>query len=70
MVATEEFSLVRFKGDREKAAGTYAGVPDPLTAEDVADCVAWAVTRPAHVNIDRIDVKPRVQAAAYKVHRV
>lgn len=70
LVETAEFALVRFKGDAEKAAKTYAGVPDPLTAEDVADCVAWAVTRPAHVNIDRIDVKPRVQAAAHKVHRV
>ncbi len=70
MVATEEFSLVRFKGDAAKAAKTYEGVPGPLTAEDVADCIAWAVTRPAHVNIDRIDVKPRAQAAAHKVHRV
>jgi NADP-dependent 3-hydroxy acid dehydrogenase YdfG len=70
MVHTDEFSLVRFKGDEEKAAKTYAGVSDPLTAEDIADCVAWAVTRPAHVNIDRIDVKPRAQAAAHKVHRV
>ena len=70
MVATEEFSLVRFKGDAEKAARTYEGVSHPLTADDVADCVAWAVTRPAHVNIDRIDVKPRAQAAAHKVHRV
>jgi NADP-dependent 3-hydroxy acid dehydrogenase YdfG len=70
LVATEEFSLVRFKGDAEKAAKTYEGVPEPLTAEDIADCVAWAVTRPAHVNIDRIDVKPRAQAAAHKVHRV
>jgi NADP-dependent 3-hydroxy acid dehydrogenase YdfG len=70
MVRTEEFSLVRFRGDADKADRTYAGVPDPLTAEDVADCVAWAVTRPAHVNIDRIDVQPRVQAAPYKIHRV
>jgi NADP-dependent 3-hydroxy acid dehydrogenase YdfG len=70
MVATEEFSLVRFKGDAEKAAKTYEGVAEPLTAEDIADCVAWAVTRPAHVNVDRIDVKPRAQAAAHKVHRV
>lgn len=70
MVRTDEFSLVRFKGDAERAAKTYEGVPDPLTAEDVADCIAWAVTRPAHVNIDRIDVKPRAQAAAHKVHRI
>jgi NADP-dependent 3-hydroxy acid dehydrogenase YdfG len=70
MVATEEFALVRFKGDAERAAKTYEGVAEPLTAEDVADCVAWAVTRPEHVNIDRIDVKPRAQAAPHKVHRV
>ncbi|MFF5260213.1 SDR family NAD(P)-dependent oxidoreductase [Actinomadura viridis] len=69
MVKTEEFSLVRFHGDAEKAAKTYEGVPEPLVAEDVADCVAWAVTRPPHVNIDRIDVQPRVQAAPYKLHR-
>ncbi|MFC9973655.1 SDR family NAD(P)-dependent oxidoreductase [Spirillospora sp. NPDC127200] len=70
LVKTEEFSLVRFKGDEEKAAKPYEGVPEPLVADDVADCVAWAVTRPAHVNIDRIDVQPRVQAAPYKLHRV
>jgi NADP-dependent 3-hydroxy acid dehydrogenase YdfG len=70
LVHTEEFSLVRFRGDDSKAAKPYEGVPDPLTADDVADCVAWAVTRPAHVNIDRIDVQPRVQAAPYKIHRV
>jgi NADP-dependent 3-hydroxy acid dehydrogenase YdfG len=69
LVHTEEFSLVRFRGDAERAAKPYAGVPEPLVAEDVADCVAWAVTRPAHVNIDRIDVQPRVQAAPYKIHR-
>lgn len=69
LVKTEEFSLVRFKGDAEKAAKPYEGVPEPLVAEDVADCVAWAVTRPPHVNIDRIDVQPRVQAAPYKLHR-
>ncbi|WP_067475914.1 SDR family NAD(P)-dependent oxidoreductase [Actinomadura hibisca] len=70
LVKTEEFSLVRFKGDEAKAAKPYEGVPEPLVADDVADCVAWAVTRPAHVNIDRIDVQPRVQAAPYKLHRV
>jgi NADP-dependent 3-hydroxy acid dehydrogenase YdfG len=69
LVHTEEFSLVRFRGDAERAAKPYEGVPEPLVAEDVADCVAWAVTRPPHVNIDRIDVQPRVQAAPYKLHR-
>jgi NADP-dependent 3-hydroxy acid dehydrogenase YdfG len=70
LVKTEEFSVVRFRGDAEKAAKVYEGVPEPLTADDVADCIAWAATRPSHVNIDRIDLKPRVQAAPYKVHRV
>lgn len=69
LVKTEEFSLVRFAGDAEKAAKPYEGVPEPLVAEDVADCVAWAVTRPPHVNIDRIDVQPRVQAAPHRLHR-
>jgi NADP-dependent 3-hydroxy acid dehydrogenase YdfG len=70
LVRTEEFSLVRFHGDAERAAKAYEGVPDPLTADDVADCIAWAVTRPSHVNIDRIDVQPRVQATPYKLHRI
>jgi NADP-dependent 3-hydroxy acid dehydrogenase YdfG len=70
MVRTAEFALVRFKGDAERADDTYAGVAEPLVADDVADCVAWAVTRPAHVNIDRIDVQPRAQAAPHKVHKV
>jgi NADP-dependent 3-hydroxy acid dehydrogenase YdfG len=70
MVATEEFSLTRFGGDADRAAKVYAGVPDPLTAEDIADCVAWVAGRPAHVNIDRMTVRPRAQAAQHKVHRV
>ncbi|TYK43779.1 SDR family NAD(P)-dependent oxidoreductase [Actinomadura decatromicini] len=69
LVKTEEFSLVRFHGDAERAAKPYEGVPEPLVADDVADCVAWAVTRPPHVNIDRIDVQPRVQAAPHRLHR-
>ena len=70
MVRTDEFSLVRFDGDREKAEAVYAGVPDPLVAEDVADAVAWIVTRPSHVNIDEMVIRPRAQAAQHKVHRV
>jgi NADP-dependent 3-hydroxy acid dehydrogenase YdfG len=70
MVATEEFSLVRFGGDQARADAVYAGVPDPLTADDIADCVAWIVTRPAHVNVDLMVVRPRAQAASHKVHRV
>jgi NADP-dependent 3-hydroxy acid dehydrogenase YdfG len=69
MVQTEEFSLVRLRGDAEAAAKVYAGVPDPLSADDVADCIAFVVTRPAHVNIDLLVVKPLAQAAPHKVHR-
>ncbi|MFH9602314.1 SDR family NAD(P)-dependent oxidoreductase [Streptomyces rochei] len=69
MVKTDEFALTRFSGDEEKAAKVYAGVPDPLTADDVADTITWAVTRPAHVNIDLLVVRPRAQASNTKVHR-
>ena len=68
MVETE-FSVVRFGGDAERAEKVYAGLT-PLTADDVADCVAFAVTRPSHVNIDQIVVKPRAQATAMIAHRV
>ncbi len=60
-VATEEFSLVRFDGDAERAAQVYAGY-QPLVAEDVADAIAWTLTRPAHVNVDLLVVRPRAQA--------
>ncbi|HEX5597837.1 MAG TPA: SDR family NAD(P)-dependent oxidoreductase [Micromonosporaceae bacterium] len=70
MVKTEEFSLVRFGGDAEKAEAVYEGVAEPLVAEDVADCIAWCATRPHHVNIDRLVVRPLAQAAQHKVHRV
>lgn len=63
-----EFSLVRFDGDASRAEGVYAGVT-PLTADDVAEVVAFAVTRPAHVNLDQIVMKPRAQASATRVHR-
>jgi NADP-dependent 3-hydroxy acid dehydrogenase YdfG len=63
-----EFSLVRFDGDAARASKVYEGMT-PLTADDVADCIAWAATRPSHVNIDSIVVKPRDQARATKVHR-
>jgi NADP-dependent 3-hydroxy acid dehydrogenase YdfG len=66
MVETE-FSLVRL-GDTDKASAVYAGMT-PLTGADVADCIVWAVTRPSHVNIDEIVVRPRDQATARDVHR-
>jgi NADP-dependent 3-hydroxy acid dehydrogenase YdfG len=69
MVRTEEFSLVRLRGDAAAAARVYAGVDFPLMADDIADCIAFAVTRPSHVNIDLLVVKPLAQAAPYKVAR-
>jgi len=69
MVRTEEFALNRFHGDAERAAAVYAGVDRPLTADDVAECVALAVGLPQHVNIDQLVVRPLAQAAQHKVHR-
>ena len=63
-----EFSIVRFDGDEAAADKVYEGIK-PLTAEDIADCIAWAVTRPAHVDIDEIVVRPVSQATATMVHR-
>ncbi|MGY1721627.1 SDR family oxidoreductase [Blastococcus sp. SYSU DS0533] len=68
MVKTEEFSLNR-TGSQERADAVYRGVREPLVAEDVADCIAWALTRPHHVNVDLLVVRPRAQAAQHKVHR-
>jgi NADP-dependent 3-hydroxy acid dehydrogenase YdfG len=70
MVRTDEFALIRFDGDADRAAAVYQGVAEPLTADDIADCVAWVATRPHHVNIDRLVVRPLAQAAQHKVHRV
>ncbi len=70
MVRTEEFSLNRLGGDTAKAEAVYAGVAEPLVADDIADCIAWCATRPPHVNIDRLVVRPLAQAAQHKVHRV
>jgi NADP-dependent 3-hydroxy acid dehydrogenase YdfG len=69
MVRTEEFSLNRYRGEADRACEVYAGVEGPLLAEDIADTVTWAVTRPSHVNIDLLVVRPRAQAAQHKVHR-
>lgn len=67
MVETE-FSLVRFGGDEEAARRVYRGM-EPLSAENVAECIRWAVTQPPHVNIDEIVLRPRDQASATEVHR-
>jgi NADP-dependent 3-hydroxy acid dehydrogenase YdfG len=67
MVETE-FSLVRFKGDRERASNVYKGM-QPLTGADVADCIIWAITRPPHVNIDEMVVRPIAQATTRDVAR-
>jgi NADP-dependent 3-hydroxy acid dehydrogenase YdfG len=67
MVETE-FSVVRFGGDEAAAAKVYEGM-QPLSAEDVAECIRWALVQPPHVNIDEIVVRPRDQATATSVHR-
>lgn len=69
MVHTPEFSLVRLRGDQAAADKVYDGVEAPLTAEDIADCIAFVATRPAHVNVDLLVVKPIAQAAPHKVFR-
>ncbi|MFF0081286.1 SDR family NAD(P)-dependent oxidoreductase [Streptomyces canus] len=69
MVKTDEFALTRFGGDQEKAEKVYQGVAEPLTADDVADTITWAITRPSHVNVDLLVLRPRAQASNTKVHR-
>lgn len=69
MVRTDEFGVNRFRGDATAAAAVYAGVAEPLTADDVADTIVWAVTRPPHVNVDLLVLRPRAQAAQHKVYR-
>nr|WP_179715573.1 SDR family oxidoreductase [Petropleomorpha daqingensis] len=68
MVRTDEFSRNRL-GSQDRADNVYRGVREPLVAEDVADCIAWTVTRPHHVNIDLMVVRPIAQAAQHKVAR-
>lgn len=70
MVKTDEFTLKRLGGDRERADAVYAGVDDPLTAEDIAEVIVLSVELPAHVNLDLVTVKPVAQAAPHKVARV
>lgn len=69
MVHTEEFSVVRFGGDRDRAEATYADVDRPLTAEDVAETIRWVASLPDHVNIDELVLRPVAQAAQHKLHR-
>ena len=69
MVRTDEFALNRYRGDSDRAAAVYAGVREPLTAEDIADTVTWTITRPSHVNVDLLVIRPRAQAAQHKVYR-
>ena len=69
MVATEGFSRTRFHGDQTKADAVYAGVDRPLVAADVAECIAFCLRLPQHVNVDRLVVKPVAQAAPTKLHR-
>ena len=67
-LAETNFSLVRFKGDEEKAKAVYQGV-EPLTAEDIADCILFALTRPLHVNVDEIVVKALAQTSGGRILR-
>lgn len=69
MVHTEEFSLVRYDGDQAAADKVYAGVANPLLAEDIAEAVRWTVELPQHVNIDSLVVRPVAQGGATKLHR-
>lgn len=69
MVRTEEFAANRF-GDSARAAKVYEGVAEPLTADDVAESVAWVATLPSHFNVDLMVIRPVAQSAQHKVHRV
>jgi len=69
MVHTEEFSLNRFGGDAARAEAVYAGVEGPLVADDVADAIVWCLTRPHHVNIDSMVIRPRAQVSNTQVAR-
>jgi NADP-dependent 3-hydroxy acid dehydrogenase YdfG len=70
MVKTEEFSLVRLGGDQSRADAVYAGVEAPLSADDVAEAVRWVVSRPPHVDVDLMVIKPIAQAAPHRISRV
>jgi NADP-dependent 3-hydroxy acid dehydrogenase YdfG len=69
MVRTEGFAITRYKGDRAAADAVYAGVDQPLVAEDIAELIAHALELPGHVNLDLVTTRPVAQAAATKVIR-
>ncbi|MBP2436290.1 SDR family oxidoreductase [Microbacterium amylolyticum] len=69
MVRTEEFALTRLGGDKSAADAVYAGVESPLTADDVADVIAYSLNAPGHVNLDLVTLRPVAQAAQHLVHR-
>ncbi len=69
MVRTDEFTLNRLDGDAEAAARVYEGVENPLTAEDVADVIAYALNAPGHVNLDLITMRPVAQSAQHLLAR-
>jgi NADP-dependent 3-hydroxy acid dehydrogenase YdfG len=69
MVHTEEFTLNRLGGDRDAAERVYEGVENPLSAEDVADVIAFALNAPAHVNLDLVTMRPVAQSAQHMLAR-
>lgn len=69
MVKTDEFAVLRFNGDLEKAAKVYEGVTRPLIAEDVAEAIRWSVMLPSHFNVDSLMIRPIAQAQSHKVYR-
>jgi NADP-dependent 3-hydroxy acid dehydrogenase YdfG len=69
MVKTDEFALTRFAGDRARADAVYDNVPEPLTAEDIADTIVHTMELPSHINLDLITIKPVAQAAPHKLTR-
>lgn len=69
LVKTDEFALVRFGGDQAKAAAVYDDVPDPLSADDVAEAIVHSVELPAHVNLDLVTIRPVAQSAQHKLAR-
>ena len=69
MVRTDEFAIKRYRGDESAVEKLYGGVDHPLTAEDVADCIALVVGLPLHVNVDQMVLRPLAQAAQHKLYR-